>query len=184
MKTLLTAKHWQIFGILILFPILTASLIYNSIPAEGNQSIKLFIIPITIVFSILCFLIWQWAIVKGIKKIGMTDLKLSSFYISLILIIVVFIIPLAFTSYAIIGNENEVNAYFVSTASLWGIITWGIVEIILLAYTSYFCAKTIKTGETKRRSGFLDSFSLFLLILFFPLGIWTIQPRINNISNQ
>ncbi len=150
------------FWALILFPIITAFLIYNSIPAEGNQSVKFFIIPITIVLLFLWFLTWEWSVVKAIKRVRITGLKLTTFYISLILIFVAFLVPLIFTSIAINGNENGVNALFVSTASLWGSLTWGIVEIVLLAYTSFFCAKTIKTVETKRKAGFIDSFSMFL----------------------
>ncbi|PWE00439.1 hypothetical protein [Marinilabilia rubra] len=179
MKVLLTAKHWQIFGALILFPIITASIIYNSIPFEKNPSIRFFIIPISIEFLFLFFLTWEWSVIKSLK---INRSNLSRFYITLISIFALWIFPLVITSFSIMGGKNGVNAFFVSTRSVWGILTWGMARIILLVYTSYICAKTIKRAKLK--VGFPNIFWLFLLIALFPLGIWIIQPMINNVTNH
>jgi len=48
----------------------------------------------------------------------------------------------------------------------------------------YIIARTIKTAELQRATRFDDFKGKFFLIMFFPIGIWFIQPRINKIITQ
>ena len=45
----------------------------------------------------------------------------------------------------------------------------------------YYNAKLIKSVELKKEANFADFSSDFFLILFFPIGIWIIQPKLNKI---
>jgi hypothetical protein len=45
----------------------------------------------------------------------------------------------------------------------------------------YFNAKLIKSVELKKEAKFEEFIGDFFLILFFPIGIWLIQPRLNKI---
>lgn len=49
-------------------------------------------------------------------------------------------------------------------------------------YTMYFAAKTIKLAELQRPVTFTDFADEFFLIWFFPIGIWFVQPRINELA--
>jgi hypothetical protein len=50
-------------------------------------------------------------------------------------------------------------------------------------YTMYFTTKTIKTAETQLEIlRFSDFAGEFFLIWIFPIGIWIIQPKINQIA--
>lgn len=46
-------------------------------------------------------------------------------------------------------------------------------------YYQAFPAKVLKSVETKTEASFGDYFGDFMLILFLPIGIWFLQPRIN-----
>jgi hypothetical protein len=50
-----------------------------------------------------------------------------------------------------------------------------------MLYSLYFVAKTIKTAELQKECTFKDFTEEFILILFYPIGLWIIQPRINKI---
>jgi hypothetical protein len=50
-------------------------------------------------------------------------------------------------------------------------------------YSLYFVAKTIKTVELQTKVSFSDFAGEFLLIWFFPIGIWVVQPKINKMIN-
>jgi hypothetical protein len=53
--------------------------------------------------------------------------------------------------------------------------------IFCILYAIYFNAKSLKSVELQRDVTFSDYAADFFLFLFFPIGIWFIQPRINRI---
>lgn len=50
-----------------------------------------------------------------------------------------------------------------------------------LWYVFYFMAKALKSVETQSEVSFTDCIGDFMLLIFLPIGIWFIQPRINKI---
>jgi len=48
-------------------------------------------------------------------------------------------------------------------------------------YVMYFIAKELKTVELQRDVMFSDYIGEFLLLWFFPVGVWVLQPRINKL---
>ena len=44
-------------------------------------------------------------------------------------------------------------------------------------------AKLIVNAETQKENSFIDSLGTFLLLWFYPIGIWFVQPRINAVYN-
>ncbi|MBA9079892.1 hypothetical protein [Rufibacter quisquiliarum] len=51
-------------------------------------------------------------------------------------------------------------------------------------YYQAFPAKVLKSVEMKKEVSLGDYFSDFILILFLPLGIWVLQPRINKVVEK
>ena len=45
----------------------------------------------------------------------------------------------------------------------------------------FFPGKTLKTLELGKEATFGQYFSYFLLMIFWPIGIWFIQPKLNKI---
>ena len=59
-----------------------------------------------------------------------------------------------------------------------------ILSTISYIYIVYFAAKTLKTIELNKEFKFKELSRVFFLILFLPIGIWFIQPRINKIYSK
>lgn len=55
------------------------------------------------------------------------------------------------------------------------------IGAVAYLFCIHFNAKLLKSVELKREAMFSEFSSDFLLILFFPIGIWIIQPRLNKI---
>ncbi len=58
------------------------------------------------------------------------------------------------------------------------------LHLVLMAcmfYALYFLAATLAAAESERPSRVSSVASKFLLIWFFPIGIWVIQPKINRL---
>ncbi len=51
-------------------------------------------------------------------------------------------------------------------------------------YSQAFPAKTLKSLEMKTEASLGDYFGDFMLILFLPIGIWFLQPRINRVIEK
>lgn len=62
------------------------------------------------------------------------------------------------------------------------IVLLHLLSMFSLFYCLNFCAKTLKAIELKRSVTFSDYASEFFLIWFFVIGIWILQPKINEIS--
>ena len=57
-------------------------------------------------------------------------------------------------------------------------------SMFCILYCFYFTAKTIKTAELERKVGFGDFVGEFLLLWFYPIGIWFLQPRVNKLIEK
>jgi hypothetical protein len=63
-------------------------------------------------------------------------------------------------------------------------IVLSLFQMICFFYCIYFSAKSLKSVELQRPVTFTDFVLDFFLFLFFPVGVWLIQPRINKIFNE
>lgn len=59
-----------------------------------------------------------------------------------------------------------------------------IIFLVCLVYSIYFTARQLVKVETLSNKKSIGLPFTFLLILFFPLGIWNIQPRIAEIDER
>jgi bacteriorhodopsin len=63
-----------------------------------------------------------------------------------------------------------------------------IIPIHLIAFIFIFTslaanAKLIVNAETQKENSFIESLGTFLLLWFYPIGVWFVQPRLNAIYN-
>ena len=56
-----------------------------------------------------------------------------------------------------------------------------IVIMFLFATCMATCAKSIVNAETQKENSFVDSLGTFILIWFYPIGVWFIQPRLKTL---
>lgn len=160
MEILLKAKHWQIFIILII------GIFISNFTIENNNTITLIL-----------------------KIIGITLYFLYPFIIGLFL-------------YDYVPNAIRLNHNFFLVNSFIWITTYLVVMVlsdgkgmtfnglaaipmfyVAFAFLHYlsFPAKTLKSIEIDKEAKLGDYIGDFFLIVFLPIGIWFLQPRINRI---
>jgi hypothetical protein len=61
------------------------------------------------------------------------------------------------------------------------IVPLHLFSMICMFYCLYFNAKALKTVEWQKPVTFKDFAGEFFLLWFFPIGVWIIQPRLNNL---
>ena len=192
----LNAKHWQLFilmfGVPILLQIITMISVFANIDSNGTPG-QTGMLNMILIFPIIMFLYaglffgWFWSIGIGLQKYIPTDIhmKIKKFKI-------LFCIPLAYilflltaivaVFYGVSSGNNDVSG--ILEKLLFVIFPLHLFSMFSIFYLLYFTAKTIKTIELKRTVTFSDFIGEFFTIWFFPIGIWFIQPRINEIVSK
>ncbi|WP_291727883.1 hypothetical protein [Bernardetia sp.] len=196
---ILKAKHWQLFFLLVGVPIgsiLTIAVIISSMvknigtPPDPSEIFKIFSIakflPLIMVgFASLIFS-WFWSVANGLQNavpasVSMKTIKFRIFSI-IPLLYVSAICVFMFISISKIKPQDlpQIPMEWIGIA----ILILHIVSIFGVLYTIYFAAKTLKTVELQREVSFREFASEFFMFLFFPIGIWILQPRINDIVEK
>lgn len=189
----LKAKHWQLFlytfGILIVPQLIMMMISFISIinQTEINQIViighfamtpTLTLVSLTILFG------WFWAIGIGLQNKLPENVTLNTgrfkFFFTSALVYFLFFITLFFIS--VLGifpsdKQNTLRLFFV-------IVPLHLFSMICMFYCLYFVAKTFKTVELQRDVTFSDFAGEFFLIWFYPIGIWTLQPKINELAKN
>jgi hypothetical protein len=189
----LKAKHWQlfllIFGIPVLFQIVLMITVITNITNQ-NEPDPTFIFSYLLFFPIIMILViaiqfgWFWSIAIGLQhkipeNVTMKVKKFKIFFfIPLVYIILISIfIGIAANRMLVSGNEPNITLLI----SFIIILPLHFFSMFCIFYSIYFVAKTYKTVELQREVSFSDFAGEFFMIWFYPIGIWIIQPKINQI---
>jgi len=122
------------------------------------------------------FTIWTYSITKLLIEKNKYDssLKFNPFKIQLIITniyIVAFLLYLIFTN----GNIEEPKWMLLIIIMGHFFLSWNIF------YFMRFIAKSISTVEFKRECHFSDYLGNMVLLVFFPIGIWWLHPKIQTL---
>jgi len=179
----LKAKHWQIFMLTFGLPIILEIIAMPFMIIGNNPMVIMKIMPIMMIFFIVGFFGWFWAIAIGLQNKVPTGIKMKVkkfkvfFLIPLIYIILIF----GFMGFAFGGIlENGQQPSVGMIGGLVGIIVpLHLFSMFCIFYCLYFVSKTFKTVELQREVTFSDFAGDFFMIWFFPIGVWIVQPKIN-----
>lgn len=170
MKILLNQKHWILFLILFSFAFLSMVLPETNITIANFNSLET-----SLIFRIIAIVIFFiWLLVLGINLNSKIE---NPYHFSNI----VFILAIIFSAsnYVIMNLEMLFNDSNLIPTFLDFILLpfafWGIV------YTFYKVPKSLKSIELGRTVKYSECIIDALLLFFFPIGIWFIQPKINQI---
>lgn len=134
-----------------------------------NQHNPIFF-AISFVIFLLSILLWCFSI---IKRIG----KPKKHYLKEFLLI---LFPLA---YGFFMGANLEDDHLKSKLWFWGLlIFFHFFSMFCVFYLIYLAAKTIKSAELGRTAKTQEFIAEFFSICFFLLGVWYIQPKINNLA--
>jgi hypothetical protein len=200
MNFFLKAKHWHLFLLTFIVPILleifmlpllilpilhkTAAGIHD--PAQLETAIPhpgtiigivglIMLVPMLTVFG------WQYSLAVGLQSklpVGFT-MKINRFkaffysavaYLVLVVLLVILIL-----------NEPPLPVLFL-IIPFW--ILFHLFAIFCMIHNMVFIAKTIRSAELGREAFAGDYIGYFFLIWFSIVGYWILQPKVNQLVSQ
>lgn len=178
MKIFLKLKHWHLFLLIIGIPFLVSVILAISAFLDEEARFMLEVAAnLLMVIPFVSYFLWIWSsgsllsqmsnnqAVGGSSKF--TFIVASSFILFSMLLI-----------YNFTYWENDV------APASWAYLAVGFAMFIALftwLYALTYLAKIIVRTERKGTVRSSDYFSEFIMAVFFPIGIWFLQPRINRI---
>jgi hypothetical protein len=202
MERFLKLKHWQLFvllfGLPIVLEILFFSTYFKNMMAQNidtSRFLELFqyfqYFPILILLILLINLGWYWAVGIKLQEKIPVELRLKTgFFKFFVIFPIIYFIAIAlalFWFFSIIGifpyGSIHTGENIPPLIGFLPLIFFPIHFFYLFCtiYSMYFTARTIKTAELQKAVRFDEYIGEFFLIMFFPIGVWILQPRINKI---
>lgn len=170
MKKLLFYRHWQLFLLVVICGAWTS-------PSPLKEIINS--------VAVVTLALWLYAIgVYGqdrIRELGLTPMNLKLFKANVIGIGVICAVALIYS--VAMGGVNEANRALINTVGPKDLIfiVAGLYAAFALFQTSIFVSKTIAKLEHRREVNLNDYFNNLVLMLFFFIGIWFLQPKVNRL---
>lgn len=162
MEKILSFKHWQLFLIFIC--------IFWVSPIPLKEIINL--------IGILTFIIWIFSIVKygqiKIQEQNLPKLDDKLFKLNLVVLTLFLIIKYFFLTEEI----NETGIFNLIHIVLTIYLIFAFIQIIV------FSSKTLSTLELRKETKFSDYSGYFFMFIFFFVGVWMLQPKINKLFSR
>lgn len=189
---ILNLKHWQTFLILYSIPIALAifSFVLLFFPLRTDEEIEEFIqlalnVSILSIFSPLIQMSWNWVMTMACLDKLPKEVKLKSLGYN-ICFFLLFIALGLMAAFLIIGRQiNDTGLEFLEALLeievFLALIPLQFISILSSIYMFSFQAKVLKSAEIQREALFSSYINEFFFFLFFPIGIWFIQPRLNKL---
>jgi hypothetical protein len=161
----LKAKHWHIFVLLFVIPQIAS---FAAIVAMQNM----FFIVVTIAFG-LGLLAWYWSVGSFLSSGLKTQFRMKPGFFHFAVLYPIFYVPVfswfAFSS----GNEAAVV-----------VVPLHLLAMACMVYVLYFVSRSLVTAETGKPASFSDYIGALMLFWFFPIGVWFVQPKVNQLYRR
>jgi hypothetical protein len=86
---------------------------------------------------------------------------------------------------AIAGIAGKNSTEHIDSTSGWWRWPLGLLLFLVFWFCVFYCllffAKVLVAAETRKASSVDERVEVFMQILFWPFGVWGLQPRINKI---
>jgi hypothetical protein len=181
MRFFLTAKHWQLFLLFIGLPMVLQISLFAASASSFDLSPAFLSFPLASAISSVIIFGWFYSIGSNLYKKLPESIKmnLACFRILLVLFLICMIAISALFFRMI--SEASSNETILNFQIVKMVIPINLIVMFSLLYCLYFISKALKTIELQKPVAFTDFVGEFFLLLFFVVGIWIIQPRINKI---
>lgn len=191
----LRAKHWQIFalsvgGPLIATTIVTMMMLVFSSALDGRFPSPYLAITFLTIFTLSTLLSvctqfgWLWSITTGLDHLIPVEFKLNILRFKIAFWVPLVYIFLILTTLVLFATLVPLGTVFFSPTILLFILPPHIIAMLCIFYCLFVSAKTIKTADTKKERRFRDFTREFALLWLFPIGVWLIQPTINELYER
>jgi hypothetical protein len=184
MDMFLNAKHWQIFLITFGLPLILEILSIPYMILGNNSLIIMKVMPFLMVVSMVGFFGWLWAIGVNLQQALPDELKLNTgkFKVFLFLPVLYILIFFVFMHSVMVGAMESGRGIGSPPFAL--IFPMHLFAMFCIIYCLYFAARVFKSAELQRKVTFSEFAGEFFLIWFFPVGVWIIQPKINQMMEK
>lgn len=172
MNILLKLKNWQLFLISFLLPTIIVIIKLTTVDLETYETEEFndFLMPISFIYYIILFA-WNYRVTKTFnrheKALTQKQLKLLDL---LLLVLIIYVLYNVFHEYL------DLSKYGLITALFW---MFTFTSVFAFFYTIYCTAKTLKYLQFKNQLRVPDIIVEMFLILYFPIGVWWLQRRVN-----
>lgn len=168
MSIYLNAKHWQLFIVLVGSMFLGQAIMAASM--FNGDIINPFVIVVpTLVMGIVYFG-WLWAVASACSKALPRELFSSPRLMKIGLIYALVYVVLGGTFF--FGSGNKLPGY---------IVVPHLMAMAAVFYGIGFTAKQLVKLDQKENVSFFTYSGPFFLFWFFPIGVWFIQPKVNQL---
>jgi hypothetical protein len=180
MKFFLNLKHWQLFIITWGLPLIV------NIYSFSKPMILFQLFPVVMLFFIMSTFGWIWSIGTVLHKKLPQGVKLNLAWLNVFLIVpilymVIILYGFSFAVFSGANGEGFASAFAFYPALL---ITVHLLSMVMIFLALRFAAKVMKSVEIGRLAKFSDYAGEFFLIWFMPVGVWILQPRLNQMVKE
>lgn len=176
MKFFLNLKHWQLFIITWGLPLIV------NMYSFSKPMIVFQLFPVLMICFITGTFGWIWSIGKVLHKKLPQGVKLNLAFLNIFLIVP--ILYMAFIlygfSFAVFSGANGEG--FASGFAYYPALLIHLLSMVMIFLALRFAAKVMKSVEIGRLAKFSDYAGEFFLIWFMPVGVWILQPRLNQMA--
>jgi len=159
---ILKIKNWQLFPILIIGGILLNMQVEDNV----DLTVALRIVGVIIYFG------WMLWLGSELHSLDGTSVSNKGFFqFNGILIIGFFSIGMVIND----GNDFQVNGI---AALPFFYLFYAVINVLK------FPAKRMRSIELGRKASFGDYWGLFFMFIFWPIGVWFIQARVNKLMPE
>lgn len=204
MTLFLRAKHWQLFIPVIGLPIaihtlfmfrMAQTLTLQKVPNPTTILALMQWMPIAIALVSAVLFGWIWSIAIKLQAFVPPHVQLNTRRFKVLFFIPVayfalflgsfFLIIEFFNSLFSLPDPNQFDGQLPNFGLFFGLFSLlfplHLFAIFCIFHSMYFAAKTFKTAELQREVSFNDFAGEFFLIWFFPVGVWILQPKLNQL---
>lgn len=167
----LKMKHWQLFLLFILLPVLLQAWINNDPSAHSIMK------PSFNALLALLGIAYLWTLGGYFYPrlpVAVHNLNLTLFRAGLLYALVDLVLLGFFADQLIVDHPR----------SPFYIIPFHMLATMAVFYGFYFVAKSVSTIEAGREANLNDFAGPFFMLWFFPIGVWFLQPRINRLAEE
>ena len=131
---------------------------------------------------------WFWSIAIGLQNKIPENIKMKVkkfkifFFIPMFYMLFIFLF-IGNTMGGLMKSGSEPNVGLIASLAVI-IVPLHLFSMFCIFHSLYFVAKTIKTVELQKEVSFSDFAGEFFMIWFYPVGIWIIQPKINQMIKE
>jgi hypothetical protein len=177
-RCFLRAKHWQLFLLLVGVPVVGQTIVMGLVPVsapspqEFGRGLAL-LVGVTAIW-ILCLQGWFWSMGSFSSSMTARSHQLPITFFRLTVICPAAYIVILLVAASLRPDLNVVMLLF----------PLHIVATLCMLYNAYFVSKNLVLAESGRPVTFYKFSGPLILLWFFPIGVWSTQPRINELFNN